>query len=126
MSSVKFGTLEGGIVVFARNAELLRAGRAGVPEPCGAASTRGIWGGAEGGEAQECTPVCALAQGAAHLGGAAKTCQGCSQGERLALLALYFLLHSFPFHSALTLQLAHGAEVLQVSDVLTLAAIFIS
>lgn len=67
-----------------------------------------------------------LAQRAAHLGGAAKTRHGCSQGGKLGFLALCFLLCLFSFHSALTLQLAHRAEVLQVSDALTLFAIFVS
>lgn len=87
----------------------------------------GIGGGAEAGEAQECIPVLPLAQGAAHLRGAAKTCHGCSQGQKFGFLALYFLLCFFSsIFSAVTLQLAHGAEVLQVSDVLLLVAIFIS
>lgn len=59
---------------------------------CGAESTSGIGGGAGGGEAQECSPVLPLAQGAAHLEGAAKTSHDSSQGEKLGFLALFFLL----------------------------------
>lgn len=39
---------------------------------------------------------------------------------------VFFTLFFFSIFSAVTLQLAHGAEVLQVSDVLLLVAIFIS
>lgn len=86
--------------------------------PCAAQSTTGIWGAAAAGAAQGCTAVLPLAQGAA------KTC---SQGLKSGFLPLYFLLcFFFPFHSALPLQLAHRAGVLQVSDELLLIAIFIS
>lgn len=83
MSSVKFGSVEGGISVFAGNAELIRAGSVGVPVSWGAGSTTGLGGGAAAEEAQECTPVLPLAQGAAHLGGAAKPCQAAARDRNL-------------------------------------------
>lgn len=65
-----------------------------------------------------------MAWRAACLGEATKTGHGEGQWREITILGIFAAC--FSFHSALTLQLAHRVEVLQVSDVLPLVAIFIS